>query len=91
MWADVPLPYSVALTKDEYTALLWLEARGYSGDLIKHATTDDQGDDGRHVLRYREADAWAVQAAYEDDPRAFGACAGVSLLEKMRRFLDGVV
>ena len=91
MRTDTPYPYVLILTRAEYDALGWLEDRGYSGDLIRHAATDDENDDGDHVLMYTEAGAWAVQAAYNDDPHAFGACAGRSLLDKMRRFLEEVV
>ncbi len=83
--------YSITLTADEHSALLWLEARGYSGDLIASATMVEDGADDSVTFHYRESDAWRVQSAYQDDPHAFGACAGDTLFDKMHAFIDGIV
>lgn len=53
-------PYTLQLTADEYRTLDWMEHRGYSADLIKHATTIEDGVDDNVVLRYSEPDAWQV-------------------------------
>lgn len=56
-----PMLYRLELTADEMNSLRWLEARGYTADLIQHATEETEGEDGSVVLAYTEPDAWQVR------------------------------
>lgn len=85
-----PIAYTLTLTHEEFKTLQWMEARGYSGDLIKHAFECD-GDETGIELRYRESDAWSVTDAIEEDSDAFGTCGTTDLVRKMYAFIDAIV
>lgn len=88
------IAYTVTLTAGEYAALQWLEARGYSANMIRLATETEDTVDGGTALKYRESAAWNVRdGAYNGDEidHAFATCAAPELARKMFAFIDGIV
>jgi len=84
-------PYALQLTADELKTLHWLEARGYTANLYKHADIEEDGPNGTTILRYSEPAAWQVQDEYEQDTDAFCTCAGPELVRKIYDFLDHII
>jgi len=84
-------PYALQLTADELKTLLWLEARGYTANLYKHADIEEAGPNGTTILRYSEPAAWQVQEEYEQDTEAFLTCAGPELVNKIYDFLNRII
>jgi len=86
--------YQITLTAAEYRDADFMAARGYLGELTRHATTTEWADDEETVvLTFRESDAWQVNDACDADHDAVWALTTprTSLGEKFLAFLNAIV
>jgi hypothetical protein len=84
--------YSITLTPDEYRSAQVMSSRGYLGELVHHAQSIEETDNGV-ILHYSEADAWEVLNTMEADPDAVWALTtpATTLGRKFQKFIDAIV
>lgn len=86
--------YTLELTREEYRSASVMSARGYLGEIVTHATTEDWSDDDATVtLRFTEPDAWKVMETCEADPHAVWSLTtpSTTLGAKFLQFVNAIV
>lgn len=85
------MSYSVTLSAADVETLRWLDAHGYTGNFLDHATLLDEDENGA-TFGLTEPEAWGWTEDIEADPHAFLTCCGSdTLVEALWKLCDRIV
>lgn len=89
---DARFVYSVTVPIDWVSDVSWHDARGYTADLFKHATIEEDEDREIAIVGFTsEGDAWEWQEEIEADPHAFGSSMSSEAFQPMRELWGQIV
>ena len=81
--------YSVTVPLQWVSDVSWHDGRGYTADLFKHATIEEDEDRDIAIVGFTsEPDAWAWQEEIESDWDAFGSSMSREAFQPMRELWD---